>query len=200
MELKEYFLIIRKNIKLFFTITVCILLVIFIYVFFKPASYTTSLTLNITRIGTQNTDNYKYDAFYRLQADEKFAETLVEWLKSPRIEEKIFEEAGINTSNYSLKNLSKSIKAEKMSSQIVSVRFSSSNKKSASDIAAAISKIISQNTQNLNKEQKNETWFEVIFESPVIKIDKISLLAIVFSFLGAIFAGFMAVMIKHYLS
>ncbi len=173
---------------------------IFIYVFFKPASYTTSLTLNITRIGTQNTDNYKYDAFYRLQADEKFAETLVEWLKSPRIEEKIFEEAGINTSNYSLKNLSKSIKAEKMSSQIVSVRFSSSNKKSASDIAAAISKIISQNTQNLNKEQKNETWFEVIFESPVIKIDKISLLAIVFSFLGAIFAGFMAVMIKHYLS
>ena len=76
-------------------------------------------------------DNYKYDNFYRLQADEKFAETLVEWLKSPRIEEKIFKEAGIDPSGYSLKKLAKSIKAEKMSSQVVAVSFSSPDKNAA---------------------------------------------------------------------
>lgn len=200
MELKEYFLIIKKNRRLFFSFVFFILTVVFVYLYFRPISYTTSLVLNITRVGAQSTENYKYDNFYRLQADEKFAETLVEWLKSPRIEEEIFEEAGIDTADYSLKSLTKSIKAEKMSSQVVSVKFSSPNKKNASDIAEAVSKIVSKKTQSLNKDQKDETWFEVISENPVTKIDRINLLVILFSFFGALFSGFLAIMIRHYLS
>lgn len=199
MELKEYFLIIKKNIQLFLVAAAAIILAIFGYFSLQPVSYATSLVINITRSGTQDTQNYKYDNFYRLQADEKFAETLVEWLKSPRIEEEIFKEAGIDTSDYTLKKLAKSIKAEKMSSQVVSVSFLASNKKDAENIAHAVSKIISQKTQELDKDQKDNTWFKVISENPVIRVNKTGFLVIALVFFGAIFAAFWIVMLKHYL-
>jgi capsular polysaccharide biosynthesis protein len=198
MELKEYIQIIKKNIKLFASVSIIIFLAAFSYLFFRPISYTTSLILNVTRKGSQATDNYKYDNFYRLQADEKFSETLVEWIKSPRIEEEIFKEAGIDTADYSLKRLTKSIKAEKMSSQVVSVSFSAPDKKNSTDIAQAVSKIASQNTQGLDKDQKDSTWFEVISEKPVTKLDETNPFLILIVLAGAVFAAFFIVLIKHY--
>ncbi|HRZ95610.1 MAG TPA: Wzz/FepE/Etk N-terminal domain-containing protein [Candidatus Moranbacteria bacterium] len=199
MELKEYIQIIKKHLKLFICTAVIIILSAFAYFSFRPVSYTTSLVMNITRSGAQNTDNYKYDDFYRLQADEKFAETLVEWLKSPRIEEEILKEAGIDASSYSLKKLAKNIKAEKKSSQVVAASFSAQNKKNSENMAQAVSKIISQKTENLNKDQKDSAWFHVIFENPVIRIDEVSFLTSVLVFFGAVFTAFWIVMIKHYL-
>jgi capsular polysaccharide biosynthesis protein len=199
MELKEYFVIIKKNSRLFLLTAIFILAVASAFLYSRPVSYTASLILNITRSGVQNTENYKYDNFYRLQADEKFSETLVEWLRSPIVEEEIFREAGINTSTFSLKQLAKSIKAEKMSSQVVSVSFSALSKKDAQNIAQAVSKIISQKTQELDKDQKDSTWFQVISETPVIRLDKISLLTAIFVFLGAFFVAFWISMLKHYL-
>lgn len=199
MELKEYIRIIKKNLRLFTTMIIFVLCLAFSYFYFRPVSYTTSLLLNVTRGGTQNTDSYKYDDFYRLQADEKFAETLVEWMKNPRIEEEIFKEAGIDTSDYSLKRLAKSIKAEKMSSQVVSVSFSASDRKSSQEIAQAVSKIVSQNTRELDRDQKDNTWFEVISEDPVIKEDEISPFSILIVLLGSVFGSFLIVLIKHYL-
>jgi capsular polysaccharide biosynthesis protein len=199
MELKEYFQIIKKNLKLFVLTIIIILLSTFLFFYFTPISYTTSLELNISRKGVQNTPDYRYDNFYRLQADEKFAETIVEWLKSPWMEENIYREAGIDTSDFSLKRLSKSIVAEKMSSQIVVVGFSAPNQKIAQNIAAAISKNISQSTDNLNKDQNDITWFEIIAENPVIKINEVSPLIMLAIFFGTVFVAFWVVMVKHYL-
>lgn len=198
MELKEYIQIIKKHFQLFISTVIIIILASFAYFFFRPVSFATSLTLNITRSGSQDTSEYKYDDFYRLQADEKFAETLVQWLGSPRVVEDIYKEAGINTQNRTLRQLGKSIKAEKMSSQVVAVNFSSKDNKTAQNIAGAISKVISKNIKDLNKEQSEKTWFEVIFENPVTKVDKISLLAILAVISFAVFAAFWVVMIRHY--
>ena len=200
MELKEYIQIIHKNIKLFISAAAIIMLAAVAYFYLRPVSYTASLTLNITRSGSQDTSEYKYDDFYRLQADEKFAETLVQWLKNPRIVEDIYKEAGISTQKYKLKQLGKSIKAEKLSSQIVLANFSASDSKTAQNIAQAISKIILENTEDLNKDQAEKTWFEVIFQNPVVKVDKIGWPVILATIFFAFFAAFWAVMIKHYMS
>jgi capsular polysaccharide biosynthesis protein len=199
MELKEYIQIIKKNIKLFLAVIVAIIIAVSAYFYSRPVSYAVSMTLNITRSGAQSTDSYKYDDFYRLQADEKFAETIVQWIGSPRAEEDILKDAGINTKNYSLKQLRKSIKAEKLSSQVLSITFSASSEKISQNIAQSISKIISENTQSLNKDQAENAWFEVIFENPVIRINQVDFLMILAVLFGAIFTAFWIVMIKHYL-
>jgi len=198
MELKEYIQIITKNIKIFLTVAAIVILAVFGYFFFRPASYSTSFILNITRAGTQNTDNFKYDNFYRLQADEKFAETVVQWIKSPRVEENILKDAGIDTSNFSLKTLGKSIQAEKMSSQVVQISFLAPDLKTSRNIAQSVSRVVSENTQNLNKDQKDNAWFEVIPEDPITRIDKIGVLEIFVIFFSAIFLAFWVALAKHY--
>jgi capsular polysaccharide biosynthesis protein len=199
MELKEYIQIIKKHSKFFIFTAVIIFLAAFAYFYFRPVSYTTSLTLNITRSGSQETSEYKYDDFYRLQADEKFAETIVQWIGSPRIEENILKNAGIDTSKFSLKKLGKSLKAEKMSSQVVQISFSASNFKTSRNIAQSVSRIVFENTQNLNKDQEDNTWFEIISEDPVIRIDKTGILEIFGILFSAIFLAFWVTLAKHYL-
>jgi capsular polysaccharide biosynthesis protein len=195
MELKEYLKIIKNNWRLFLGTMLGLFAISFGYLLLRPVSYATSLTLNITRSGIQNTTDYRYD----LQADEKFTETVVQWLKSPRVEEDIYEEAGIATAGYNLKRLTKSISADKLSSQLIAVGFSAPNEESAKKIALAVGKIVSQNTQNLNKDQNESTWFEVISSAPVIRLDKINPLFILAIFFGSVFAAFWVVLIKHYL-
>lgn len=200
MDLKEYIQIIKTNSRLFLVIVALSVVGGFTYSYISSKSFETSLTLNITRIGSQKTPDFKYDGFYRLQADEKFAETVVEWLKSPRIVYDIYTEAGAYSQKLTMSRLAKSLRSEKLSSQLVSVNFSAPDEKTSQKIAGAISKIISENIQSLNKDQKEDTWFEIVARDPVImkkSYEKETVL--LFSLLVGIFLGFWAAMVRHYL-
>lgn len=200
MEIKEYLQIIKKNIKLFSIVFVVVVASILAYFYFQPIYYKTSVTLNVTRVGMQATDQYRFDNFYRLQADEKVCETIVEWLKSPSIVFDIYSQSGENIDQLSLKKISKLIIAEKRSSQIVAVNFVSSDKELAQKISENIVRVISRNIEKLNKDQKEIGWFEIMGENPMTMKNspeyKIILLA---SFFAGIFVAFLTVMIRHYL-
>ncbi|NTU66767.1 MAG: hypothetical protein HGB08_02460 [Candidatus Moranbacteria bacterium] len=201
MELKEYIRIIKNNSRLFLAVIVMIILAAFGYVYTRPVRYDSSLTLNITRTGTQKTDQFRYDNFYRLQADDKFTETVVEWLKSPRIAEDIYKNAGIDTSKMTIRELSKAVKPEKMSSQLVLVSFSAPDTATSKKISAAILKSVNDNANALNKDQQDAEWFQILSQDPVTvkyHMDPGILLAISFAF--GIFLAFWAVMLKHYFS
>jgi len=200
MELKEYIKIFREDIKLFLAIILVIVMASFAYFALRSISYSSSLVLNITRSGVQQTADYRYDDFYRLQADDKFAETVVEWLKNPRIVSDIYAKSGIGTEALSLRKLSKIFAAEKRSSQVVSVSFSTQDEKTAEKISKAIFEVISENTKSLNKNQNESTWFEIVAQSPVVVQDKVAS-AIIFlaSMALGVFLAFWVVMIRHYL-
>ncbi len=199
MELKEYFQILKMEIKIFVAIMAVVFLLAGGYFIFRPVVFDASLTLNITRSGSQNTNSYKYDDFYRMQADEKFAETIVEWLKSPRIEEDIYKNAGVDVSGYSLKRLSTGITAEQRSSQVVIANFSALDQKKVQNIAYSVSKIISQNIRSLNSDQKESSWFEITSGEPVIRVREINPITILAIFFGGIFLAFFGALFKHYL-
>ena len=200
MELKEYFKILKENAKLYVFAVVLIVVGSFIYFALKPISYGVSLALNITRSGVQQTTDYRYDDFYRLQADEKFSETVVQWLKNPRTAMDIYAKAGIDSDKMSLRQLAKIFVAEKLSAQIVSVSFSATSENSAKKIAEAVSEVVAINTESMNKNQNEDTWFAVVAQNPVIVRDKISPFIIFLASLAVgIFVGFWLVMLKHYL-
>ncbi|MBU2028732.1 hypothetical protein KJ761_02475 [Patescibacteria group bacterium] len=200
MELKEYLVIIKSNFKLFGSVIAIVILASFSYFYLKPMAYETSLILNITRSGLQKTDQYKFDDFYRLQADEKFAETLVQWIISPRLALDIWNKAGNNSENLSLKQLSKLFKAEKLSSQIVSVKFSAANPEMAKKLANSIIEIISRETATLNNNQQEENWFAIVALNPVILISRVNpFLLFLASLCMGIFLGFWIVLVRHYL-
>lgn len=200
MDLKEYLQIFKKNSKLFFAVIFIVILAVFVFFSSQAVFFKISLTLNISRQGVQDTQDYRFDHFYRLQADEKFSETVVEWLKRPRIVADIYSSSDLNIENLNSKKLSGLISAEKRSSQIVAVNFSAPNPDIAQKISAGIFEVISQNTQSLNETQKENDWFKIIAGKPIIvknNPDYPILFAI--SFLVGLFLGFWAVMFKHYL-
>lgn len=200
MELKQYFQIIKKNFSLFIRIFGIIFLSVLGYFYFRPISYNTSLTINISRLGTQETSDYRFDDFYRLQADEKFAETIVEWLKSPQIVSSIYAQSRIDLKEKSLKKIARIFKAEKRSSQVVFVEFSVSSEKDAQEISKNVIKIISQETEKLNAKQKNKDWFLILGNDPVIR-KGVPDYARVFegTILAGLFLAFFGILLKHYL-
>lgn len=200
MEFKEYLAIIKSNFKIFGSIVAIVILASFSYFYLKPISYEVSLVLNITRNGLQKSDQYKFDDFYRLQADEKFAETLAQWIKSPRVALDIWTAAGNSPENLSLGQLTKLFKAEKLSSQIVSVKFSTANPETAKKISDSIIKIVSRETVALNQDQQEENWFEIVALSPVILVSRINPFLLFLATLAmGIFLGFWIVLVRHYL-
>jgi capsular polysaccharide biosynthesis protein len=195
MELREYIKIIRTNIVLFLVVTFIVVAAVLSFFKFQPEKYSASVLLNITRQGKDDSADYKYDDFYRLQADERFSDTVVEWLKSSRIQADILESAGVSSRS------AVKFKPQRRSSQVIFADFKASDRVSAEKISLAIPEIISFNIEELNKNQKEENWFMVMAPEPVIEKYQPPYLKI---FLASSFAGlfiaFWAVMIKHYIS
>jgi capsular polysaccharide biosynthesis protein len=200
MDLKQYLQILKNNSRIFFGVILAVVIAAFTYFFLRPESFTTSLILNITRNGSQETADYKFDDFYRLQADEKFAETVVEWLKSPRTASDIYTSAGFESGRLTLRQLSKSFRAEKLSAQVVSVSFSAADQDSAKKISRSIVSRISQSTAELDKDQKEKTWFTIAAHEPVIaKAGFDPAQVLFFSLIAGIFLAFWTVLIIYYL-
>lgn len=192
MELKEYIVIFRKNIW-FFLMTVLVFLIAGgIYYAYTPEKYVAVMDLNITRAGQAESKEYDYDGFYRLQADEKFAETVVWWLGSPRIAKEICRLAEVSQcpAGYS---------AKKLSSQYLQVNFSPKNSEDAEKIARSLVEVIGEETSNLNLKQKKVDWFEVQGNLPDVQKVKISLEKLLIgAFLLGCFFGFWVVLGRHY--
>lgn len=201
MELKEYIEIVKKNFHVFLYVVGCIILLGLVYYFLRPVSYTTSITIDITRKGAQSTPDYKFDDFYRLQADERFAETLVGWLKSPSVVSEIFRKAGEDTGKMTQKNLTKVFDSKKVSSQVVIISFSTKNMDESGRIAESLLSALVENTDNLNKDQNQENWFKIIGKDNITKKNTVSLAWLILGMLlGGIFVAFWVVFLIHYLN
>ncbi len=201
MELKEFLKIFIDYKKTFFGIVVFFVLCGATYFFIQPETYNASLTLNISRGSESNLDEYNYGDFYRLQADERFADTVVRWLGSPRVVENIlWNYFGQNSFiTFDDKQLRGFFSAKRMSSQVVDVTFSISNKKDAKIISDDLKSNINSEADKLNKKQKQDGWFVVLGDDPVVTSNEKGLLFLLaLTGMMGLFVGFVVVMFRHY--
>jgi len=204
MELRDYLKIFAKNL-VWFSLTLFVILAAGAgykhYRNSQPVSYQVSLLLNVTRSGIQSTENYRYDDFYRLQADERFADTVVRWIKTPRIVTNVYNETGMISGDIGIKELSGFFDAKRLSSQAIEVNFSANSAVEAQNLSENLIKAINSEIKNLNQFQKDENWFKVIGDEPVIKEYKVAWKSVlVISIILGIFLGIWVVLIKNYLT
>jgi len=191
MELREVIKVFKENRRLFFGIVVAFLFVGVGVFFFQPQAYSSNLMLNVTRSGIQETQEYRYDEFYRLQADERFADTIVRWLGSPQITEDIYEKSGIVSK--------KTIKARRLSSQMIEVIFVLKNKDDAEKISVAALEVLNGQIEILNRKQESETWFMLVASEPFVMEKKLGpIIVFAAALLLGLFFGAWGVMISHY--
>jgi capsular polysaccharide biosynthesis protein len=168
MELREYYRILKLNISLVFYTILISIVAVYAWSVKQSETYSASLLLNISRTETQSTGDYRYDQFYRVQADEKFAETIGEWLKMPGIVSEIMAKANINQEGKTVRALSKSFQADKMAPEIVEVRYSTASLDDAKEISDALGGVITEKVKGLNSEAKDPNWFSVAPSNLVI--------------------------------
>lgn len=203
MELREFLKIFIKYKKSFFGMILIFILSGVTYFFLQPENFKTSLTLNISRSSQFiESQEYAYDDFYRLQADERFADTVVRWLDSPRVVENILREAGfinLNNQNLSDKQLRGFFTAKRMSSQVIDLTFITTNVSQATELADAIKMNLNSETEKLNEKQKQEGWFIILGDEPVITSNEKGLLFLVaLSGMTGLFVAFFITMFRFY--
>lgn len=177
MELREYIKIIWRYRKLFLSIVFVCVFSGFVWVATRPLEFRSTMGLYVARVGNTNSSDTglqdQYDDFYRLQADERFADTLVRWLGSPRIVMDITERSKIA-------HQPKSLSAKRLSSQFIEVTFVSTHRDEALQIAESIKHVLNEKTTSLNIGNVSARWFTVLADEPVVTPVKFSL-PVVFS-------------------
>lgn len=196
----EYLEIFKKQSRAFLLIVALSVAIAFAWQGLQPKSFDAVLLLNIGRSGSQQTAEYAYDDFYRLQADERFADTVVRWLQSPRVVEDIYAEAKIDTDTIGLRGLKGSFSGKRLSSQMIEVSYGARNERQAVELSRAIVSVLNQYTDSLDRDGREPGWFSVIGSDPVIRDGRVSLpMALGIGAAIGIFLGFWIVLIKHYL-
>jgi uncharacterized protein involved in exopolysaccharide biosynthesis len=193
MELRDFFTIFIVHKKIFWGIISIFLFFGVGFYFLQTQTYKTSLTLNITRNSSVQSNEYAYDDFYRLQADERFADTVVRWIQAPHIVDAV------------IKNISsidnQKFNAKRLSSQVISVEFVTNTKKDGEIISTNLVKVLNNESQRLNVLQKQNNWFIILGSKPIIKSNTMSLFFLLSlnAFIG-FFIAFWIVMIIHYMT
>lgn len=200
MELRTIILLFRKDYKVFFGIIASFLFLGTLFFIFQGKGYDVSLTFSITRDSAAESTDYSYDDFYRLQADERFADTVVRWLQSPRIVEDIYTVAGIDTTSWSLRTLKNAFGSQRLSSQIIAINYAAQSHDQAEEIGKAAANKINQLAADLNAQQNETGWFIILSEEPIVKAHQYSLIQIL-TIIGIIglFTAFWTVIIRYYL-
>ncbi len=185
MELREFFRIFIVHKILFWSVIGIILGCGVIFFLVQPQTYKATLLLNVTRDTPQQTAEYTYDQYYRLQADERFADTVVKWLGSSHFEQNIGDAKGID--------------AKRLSSQMIEVTYITQTSQDARNAANAIIEHVNALSQKINTQQKDTHWFMVQGEEPVVHDHTVPFYMIV---IGGLFiglcCGFWVVLARHY--
>lgn len=201
MELSDIIQIFKKERTLYIGITLLFVFTAWLWQRDQETTYQATLLLNIGRAGVSETTDYTYDSFYRLQADERFADTVVRWLASPRVVEDIYREARLNPESLDAKALGSVFSAGRLSSQMITVKYSGDNKKTLEQLSVAAVTVLNRYTDTLNTEERERSWFVVIGSDPVVREAQVSLnLALAVGLALGLFFGFWTVLLRHYLA
>jgi capsular polysaccharide biosynthesis protein len=201
MELKEYFKIIKDEKKMIVKITVLTAFFAFIFSLYTPPRFETSVSLFINKNGTQQTDQFKYDGYYALEADDIIADDIEKLLQSPEIVIGIYQKSGIDPNFKNISSYKKRFTAHRMSNQYVEVGFTTQNRNDAGKISEVLTKTINQKISEISTSSGQEVSFEVSNSQPVILEKKPDLLFNgLIGLLSGLFLGIIAALLKKYLS
>jgi uncharacterized protein involved in exopolysaccharide biosynthesis len=200
MELRDVVNIFIRERRVFIGIVLGTVALGFLWYAAQPSSVVANLMLNVTRTG-QRTDTsvYQYDDFYRLQADERFADTVVRWIENPRIIEDVMSEADARLLSPGVGVFGSALQAGRLSSQMIEVSYRAEDKTQAKRLATALTTRLNQQVERLNAQAHQPGWFTLQAEKPILSDGRVSLVRVMaFCGLLGVFLALWGVGLRHY--
>lgn len=199
MELKKLVKILLKENPLFIGVWLAVVALAIVWFLSQPPKYEAFLSVEISRDSLEDTKDYQYNQYYRLLADEKFADTVMQWTKDPEVVRTVFQEAQVPLKIDNLRQASKILNGERMTANYVQIKFSVGSEERAEKIVEAIKEIFTSKTESLNQSSQDKNWFKLIFSDSLVILKKTSftITFIIGLFLGFILAMFV-VLLRYY--
>lgn len=200
MEFKEFLKFISKRKKKLLGWWLSLIVIGFLIVIVLPNKLQATLSIDIAR-NQQNekSGEYQYDQFYRLEADGRFANTLVQWSKDPNVQRVIADQIGEKLNDEQISIAMQSMRAEKKSANLVQVSFDVMDQKDAAPFAKSTYDVFVQKTNSLNLGADQEGWFKIIGSGPTVseKSIPLTLLFLIFAS-GSLLISLLIVLAGHY--
>ncbi|TXG78213.1 hypothetical protein E6Q11_01530 [Candidatus Dojkabacteria bacterium] len=136
--------------------------------FFQPAQYEGELWLTVTRTqGTPSTSEYTYDQFYRFQADERLADSLVAFLVSESGKRLISEKAKFDEYSYQ-KFLKGKINGMRQGTNAIKVSYRTTSLDQGAQIGEAVLNSANTYLFAINEDAHQPGWFTVVGMKPAL--------------------------------
>jgi capsular polysaccharide biosynthesis protein len=199
MEFKEFIQLIRKNFYIMFLAVIVFLAGGFLVWNYQANFFAASFAIDIDRGEFQETEEYRYDQFYRLQADEKFAENIVSWIQSPGFLSQLSQDFSGFSEKKSFAGV-ESLRASQPSSNYVRVEYKSQNKALLKPTYQVLKKNLTQKTQDLNYENSDPTWFKLNYgKLNIYRVEPKLIIYLALSLGAGLLFGIFLILFKHYL-
>lgn len=201
MELKEYLSVLSKYRMTFITIWIVVISLGLISVSLIPEQYRATFSIDITRdVQEEGIQEYEYDQFYRLEADDRFGKTIVQWFKDAAITNEIYAVAQKTGESFKDHKFKTKFRAEKLANSYVKVTFSSSDQKDIQPIFLGVKKVMKGKTTEFNGGFNKQNSFKLIFNGPTIENVKIPFIPLLIGLIGGgFFLATFGIMIRKYL-
>lgn len=201
MELRQYAKLIKAQKKMIAATALVTAIAAWGFSVYMPTQYQTSVSLFITKSGTQDAQEFKYDGYYALESGEIVADNVEKMLQSPQLVEKIYSGSGIDPDFKNLKAYKKKFTAKKMSNSYVEVTFETSSREDATKLSQALSDTVNEELKKTSDRSQEEVSFMIEENAPVILESRpdarINLLV---GIISGLFLGVFLAFLKKYLS
>ncbi len=165
---------------------------------FQPVRYTNELLLTVTRTSVPTTAEYAYDHFYRLQADERIAESISQYLQSETGKRDVAERAKLEGTEYQ-QYMGAKLKAVRLGTNGIKVNYRTNEVTGGEKIGEAMVFVVNEYIFSLNEDARQKEWFMIMGEKPIMQsaiwsLERFFLIGIV----SGIFFGFWAVLGRYF--
>ncbi len=162
--------------------------------------YQGEVLLSVTRQGTEATTSYQYDQFYRLQADERMAETLARYLETEIGRRETARRVSFSADR-EREFVRNPLTALRLSSNLIQVSYQAATPVEADRIAAALLEVGEQYVARLNESARDKNWFTLVSSEVLARDGRFTLpFALGMSFLAGFFIAFWVVIGRWYWS
>lgn len=201
MELKEYLKVLSKYRTTFLVIWAVVVLIGLLVASLISQKYKATFSIDITREAQEKvTGEYDYDQFYRLEADDRFGRSLVQWFGDKAIVNQIQTVAQNTDENFKDYQFEPDFKADKLANSYLKVTFLVSQKKEVTPVFLGTKKVLEEKVAEFNGGFDAQNRFKLVFNGPTISDTKIPLTPLLIGlFGGGFFIASFGVMFRRYL-
>lgn len=198
MELREIIRIFTKEKRLIAGLLIASVVIGFFVYRLQSQWYNATVLLTVTRTAAEDTADYRYDHLYRLQADERMADTIARYLESGIGTEAVAKESELGNDHADFFTKGK-IQALRTSSQLIQVKYRIKTPIEAERVAVALHQIGERYAVSLNEQARERNWFTLIASDPFVKDGRFSLLrTMLIALVVGVLVTFWTVLIRWY--